>query len=109
MKKPDIKTLLGSLPFTAELYWYLRQAGKPPVGGYSIERLNKSIPKWLDQAKEAQGTFRPSKKVLIFTMLRYWLEQTSMTSLALSALGHDVTLAYLPYAHWKNPQELRVP
>ena len=102
MKKPDIKTLLGSLPFTAELYWYLRQAGKPPMGGYSLERLNKSIPKWLAQAKEAQGTPRPSKKVLIFTMLRYWLEQTSMTSLALSSLGHDVTLAYLPYAHWKK-------
>ena len=44
------------------------------------------------------------KKVLVFTMLRYWLEQTTILSLALSALGHDVTLAYLPYAHWKVPR-----
>jgi hypothetical protein len=35
-------------------------------------------------------------------MLPYWVEQTSMLSLALAALGHDVTFAYLPYAHWKR-------
>jgi hypothetical protein len=102
MKVPEIKTLLGNIPFTAELYWYLRQGGKPPVGGYSLDRLKQAIPGWVSQASRLQVINRTGKKVLVFTMLRYWLEQTSITSLALSALGHDVTLAYLPYAHWKK-------
>jgi len=107
MIRPDFKTILGEIPFTAELYWFLRQAGKPPVGGYSLDKLKKSIPLWVSQAKAARKRSRKhnleGKKVLVFTMLRYWLEQTTMMSLALSALGHDVTLAYLPYAHWKKP------
>jgi len=102
MKKTDIKSIIGDLPFSVELYWYLRQNGKPPVGGYSLEKLKKSIPNWLEQVDEMQVLPKNGKKVFIFTMLRYWLEQTSMMSLALAALGHDVTLAYLPYAHWKK-------
>ena len=50
MKVPEIKTLLGNIPFTAELYWYLRQGGKPPVGGYSLDRLKQAIPGWVSQA-----------------------------------------------------------
>jgi len=103
MNKSIIKELLGKLPpFTAELYWLLQQSNKPPVGGYSADRLIEALPRWVEQAKVAQ---RPAtgKRVLIFSMLRYWVEQTAMTSLALAALGHQVTLAYLPYAHWKKP------
>jgi hypothetical protein len=103
MKKPDIKSILGDLPLTAELYWYLRQAGKPPVGGYSLNRMKEVLPEWVAQAQEAQRNTNKGKKVLVFTMLRYWLEQTTMMSLALSALSHEVTLAYLPFAHWKKP------
>lgn len=107
MKRPDIKTILGEIPLTAELYWFLRQAGKPPVGGYSLGKLKKSLPLWVSQAKAARKRFQKhgleGKKVLVFTMLRYWLEQTTMMSLAMSAFGHDLTLAYLPYAHWKKP------
>jgi hypothetical protein len=36
-------------------------------------------------------------------MLTYWIEQTAILSLALARLGHTVTLAYLPYAHWTKP------
>jgi len=99
----QIKNTLGNLPLTAELYWYLRQGGKPPVGGYSLKRLKKALPDWIVQAKTNQIHETEGKKVLAFTMLRYWLEQTTLLSLALSALGHEVTLSYLPYAHWKKP------
>ncbi len=102
MNPSALKKLLGDLPLTAELYWYLRQGGKPAVGGYSLERLQKSLPVWAAQADANRRAHPAGKKVLIFTMLRYWLEQTSMLALALDALGHDVTLAYLPYAHWKK-------
>ncbi|MBT3321977.1 MAG: hypothetical protein HN392_06790 [Anaerolineae bacterium] len=101
MNKSKIKDLLGDLPLTAELYWLLRQGGKPPVGGYSAKKLKASLPHWVEQAKAAQRP-KTGKKVLIFTMLRYWVEHSAMTALALSALGHEVTLAYLPHAHWKK-------
>lgn len=103
MKKNDLKNLMGSLPYAAELDWRLRQSGKPPVGGYSLKRLKKALPDWVEQAASPQPLAGPGKRVMVFTMLRYWLEQTSMLSLALSALGHMVTLVYLPYAHWKKP------
>lgn len=103
MKKADIKNLIGSLPWTAELDWRLRQAGKPPTGGYSLKRLKKALPGWMEQVEALQPVPGHNKKVVVFTMLRYWLEQTTLMSLALSALGNDVTLAYLPYAHWKKP------
>ncbi|MBT3336626.1 MAG: hypothetical protein HN855_06355 [Anaerolineae bacterium] len=102
MNKTKLKELIGDLPLTAELYWLLQQSGKPPVGGYAADKLKAALPRWVAQAKAAQ---RPAtgKRVLIFSMLRYWVEQTAMTALALSALGHEVTLAYLPHAHWKKP------
>ncbi len=105
MKPSGLKKLLGDLPLTAELYWYLRQGGQPPVGGYALKNLKKALPAWIEQAQAHPKPAEPGKKVVIFTMLRYWLEHNIMLSLALSALGHDVTLTYLPYAHWKKPVE----
>jgi len=97
-----LKNLLGDIPLTAELYWSLRQRGEPPVGGYHAKELRDALPRWVAQADAAQ---RPptGKRIPIFSMLRYWVEQTALTALALAALGHEVTLAYLPYAHWKKP------
>jgi len=97
-----IKQTLGNIPYTAELYWWLRRTGKPPVSGYSLEKLQALLPEWTAQALALR---QPSngKKVLIFSMLPYWVEQTSMLALALAALGYVVNLAYLPYAHWKKP------
>jgi hypothetical protein len=105
MKPSALKKLLGDLPLTAELYWYLRQGGQPPVDGYALKNLKKALPAWIGQAQAHPKPDETGKKVVIFTMLRYWLEHNIMLSLALSALGHDVTLTYLPYAHWKKPVE----
>jgi hypothetical protein len=102
VNKKAVKDFLGDLPLTAEFFWYLRPTGQPPVGGYSLEKLQSIIPDWLAYTQAAQQP-PTGKKILIFTMLRYWVEQTTMMALALSALGHDVTLAYLPYGHWKYP------
>jgi hypothetical protein len=65
--------------------------------------MQVALPNWISKANAVRRHQDMGKKVLVFTMLRYWLEQTTMLSLALSALGHEVTLAYLPYAHWKVP------
>jgi len=103
MDKKGLKRILGEIPLTAELYGYLRQTGKPPVGGYSLKRLEQSLPGWLQQAREGSKESADRRHVLIFSMLRYWIEHTSLMGLALRALGHEVTLAYLPYQHWKKP------
>jgi hypothetical protein len=99
--KSRIKIWLGELPFTAEAYWYLRQRGKP-TGGFSYKRLQEALPIWRDEANEILRTHRPKsgKRVLIFATLRYWIEHAAILGLALSGLGHKVTLAYLPYANW---------
>ncbi len=102
INKDRFKTLLGDIPYTAELAWLLRQTHKPPVGGYELDRLEKVLPEWVAQA-QAVKRVQSGKRVLFFSMLRYWLEQTAMTGLALASLGHDVTMAYLPHAHWKKP------
>ncbi|MEA3351516.1 MAG: hypothetical protein U9Q82_12900 [Chloroflexota bacterium] len=103
LNKATLKKVLGELPLTAELYWYLRQGGEPPVGGYRQEQLREALPAWLDQAQSVERKASQPKRVLLFSMLKYWLEHSTLMGLALTSLGHDVTMTYLPYAHWKKP------
>ncbi len=101
--KETAKKILGDLPLTAELYWLLSQRREPPVGGYRLDRLAEHLPRWVEQAKAASVRAAKPKRVLMFSMLSYWLEHSVLMGLTLAALGHEVTLAYLPYAHWKKP------
>ena len=103
LDKEALKELLGDLPLAAELYWLLRQSDEPPVGGYELDQLKTVLPDWIAQTNAASRLNHSGKKVFIFTMLKYWVEQTTMLALALSALGNEVTLAYLPYAKWQVP------
>jgi len=105
-----LKNILGEIPFTAEVYWWLRQRGKSATVELNLERLENALPGWTAQAEEARHTAPAGKNVLIFGMIRYWVEHTSLMGLTLAGLGHNVSLAYLPYAHWKhalNPFDLR--
>ncbi|MBM3143722.1 MAG: hypothetical protein FJ010_01885 [Chloroflexi bacterium] len=99
----SLKKILGEFPVTADLYWRIMQQADPPVGGYLLDDVRKHLPTWLDQARAAEVKSNHPKRVLVFSVLRYWLEHSLLMSLALVAFGHEVTLAYLPYAHWKRP------
>lgn len=107
LSKKAIKQALGELPFTAELYWQLRQAGKPLSKSFSLHRTEKRLPEWCAQAKAARqnadGSQINGRRVMIFSTLRYWIEYATLLSLAMAGLGHEVTLAYLPYANWRKP------
>lgn len=103
VSKRAIKQVLGELPYTAEAYWRLRQQGKPLNKAFSLRLLEKSMPVWRSQAEAAAQTARPGKKILIFSTLRYWVEHATLLGLAMAGLGHQVTLAYLPYASWRKP------
>jgi hypothetical protein len=105
LNKSAIKELLGELPLTAELYWQLRQAGRPLTDSFSLEQLEMQIPVW----REDVDTFLKSaeqptgKRVLIFATLHYWIAHAALLGMALRAFGHQVSLAYLPYSDWTKP------
>lgn len=103
MDKSFLKQILGELPWSAEIYSLLRRMDQPPTGGFDLERLRQALPDWQRLAAEHQRSAPAGKRILIFSMLRYWIEQTTLVGLALAAQGHQVALAYLPHTHWKAP------
>ena len=101
--KEAVKQLLGQIPFTAELYWLLRQRGKPLHSRFSLRHLQEAMPELVTQAAELRQHARPGRNIFIFATLHYWIEHAAVLALSLAAQGHKVTLAYLPYAEWQTP------
>jgi hypothetical protein len=117
------KTLLGEIPLTAELYWQFRQQGKPLSKSFSLQRVQKHLPEWIDTVKRQLNNAEQNvrrveidpnaltrgasqndtlgRKILMFTTLRYWIEHSVLLSLALTGQGHQVALAYLPVNNWR--------
>lgn len=102
IKKSQIKNFFGDLPFTAEIYWQLRNDGRPISRNYSMRRTRKCLPLWLSQVTESSQKIKHSnpKNILIFTTLRYWIEHATLLGIAMAGLGHRVSLAFMPYANW---------
>src|SRR6185503_19207414 len=94
------KNLLGNIPFTADLYDSIRK-GRPNTR-YNLEQLAKHLPLAVEQALPFIEKAKPGKKLLLFATLHYWIEQAAIVGLALRGLGHDVTIAYLPYHDWRK-------
>ncbi len=101
--KQVIKNLLGQIPFTAELYWLMRQNGRPIQTRFSLKHLQAELPEIVAQAVELRRGAPSGKKVFIFATLHYWIEHTALLGIAMAAQGHQVTLGYLPYAEWREP------
>ncbi len=100
--KDTIKRILGNIPFTAELYYLVRQRGKPLRTRFSLRNLQAHLPQITAQAAELRQKVPAGKKIFIFATLHYWIEHAALVGMALSAQGHKVTLGYLPYADWQN-------
>jgi hypothetical protein len=104
--KSSLKRILGDLPLTAEAYWLIRQRGQPLSKSFSFDQLEKALPDWREQSLNAviknanKKSRNPPKKILVFSTLRYWIEHSTLISLTMAGLGHDVTFAFLPYANW---------
>jgi hypothetical protein len=103
--KKALKEFLGDLPYAAEVYWRLRQPGKPITDKFTLGQLQKALPAWRRQAEASPFRSWPGKKVLLFGTLRYWLEHTALLGLAFAGQGHTVTLAYLPYGTWQKTMD----
>ena len=103
VSKQTLKGILGELPLTAELYWQLRQQGKPLSRSFSLHQVEQKLPEWCAQAKTSRPDISIGRRVMIFSTLRYWVEHATLLGLAMAGLGYDVTLAYLPYANYRKP------
>lgn len=104
-----IKDILSKIPYSADLYDSLRRSR--PRTRYNLEQLEKALPTAVAQVKNGSANgFNngladgggQGKKILLFATLHYWVEQAAIIGLALRGLGHDVTIAYLPYGDWRK-------
>lgn len=103
-----LKALLGELPYTAELYWQIRPSGRPVSPRFDLHRLKQHLPEWRSIVMQAQNSVSESvasqgRRVLLFATQRYWIEHVTLLGMALSGKGHQVALAYTPYAEWQKP------
>jgi len=101
--KKLLKTLLGRVPFAAEAYWIYEGSKKPWNAHYKLTGLQEVLPQAVADVKQFGLKADPAKKVCIFATLHYWIEQAILVALALTGQGHDVEMAYLPYAEWDKP------
>lgn len=92
----SLKDVLGRVPMAAELYDAMR--GGRPRTRYNLEQLAAQLPAAVEQTRPFAARAARGRKVLLFATLHYWIEQAVMLGLALRGQGHDVTIAYLPYA-----------
>ncbi|MCL4273852.1 MAG: capsular biosynthesis protein [Anaerolineales bacterium] len=104
-KTNTLRELLGDLPFTAEIDWMLRSKNRARKDHYNLSRLQTSLPAAVESVKPFAEKAKPGKKVLFFSTLHYWIEQSAFLSLALAGLGHDVTLLTLPYSEWHKVKD----
>jgi len=95
-----LKELFGKIPYTADLYDAFRRSR--PRTRYNLEQLKAALPAAVEQVRPYAEKAPAGKKLLLFATLHYWVEQAAMVGLALRGLGHDVTVAYLPYGDWRK-------
>ena len=95
-----LKEFIGKIPYTANLYDAIRK-GRPRTR-YNLEQLQVALPPAVEQVRTYAEKAPNQKKLLLFATLHYWIEQAAMVGLALRGLGHNVTVAYLPYGDWRK-------
>ena len=101
--KNIIKSVLGQVPFTAELYWLARHNNKKLNSRFSLKNLDAYLPDMVEQAEVLRSSApQDGKKIFIFSSLHYWIEHAAMMGVTLTGKGHDVTLGFLPYHDWQN-------
>ena len=101
--KKILKNILGEIPFFPEAYWLLHGSKKPWNAHYQLSGLNTILPQAVEDVKQFGLKASNPKKVGVFATLHYWIEQAILVALALTGQGHDVEMAYLPYAEWDKP------
>lgn len=100
-----LKNILGEFPLAVELDWALRSKNQTRRDHYDLSRLQKSLLNAVEVTKKYLQKNDKAKKVLFFSTLHYWIEQSAYLGLVLAGLGHDVTLLTLPYSEWHKEKD----
>ena len=100
--KESVKNVIGQIPYTAELYWLVRQKDKPLQSQFNLKQLNARLPQLVKDVQSLRGEDAAGKKIFLFATLHYWIEHVTLLGLTLAAQGHDVTVAFMPYANWQE-------
>ena len=61
-RKETIKNIIGQIPFSAELYWLIRQRGQPIQSRFSLKNLNANLPEIKQQVSILRENAEPGKK-----------------------------------------------
>ncbi len=99
--KDKLKDILDVFPLTAELYYLLRNRNRPMQSKFKFRILPEVIDDACAFVKESRKSSEPGKRIFLFASLHYWIEHTITVGMVLAALGHKVTVAYLPYGDWR--------
>ncbi len=94
----SVKHVLGRVPMAADLYDAVR--GGRPRTRYNLEQLAAHLPQAIADTRPFAAAAPRGKKLLLFATLHYWIEQAVIVGLALRGMGHEVSIAYLPYANF---------
>ena len=97
------KELLGGLPFTAELYWILRNRDGKAFSRFNLDILKERLPQLVADVEPYANSAPQGKKIFLFASLHFWISHMAVTGLILRSLGHQVTLGYLPYGDFAKP------
>jgi hypothetical protein len=100
--RDSVKNVLGQIPYTAELYWLVRQKDKPLQSQFNLKQLNARLPQLVKDVQTLRGENATRKKIFLFATLHYWIEHVTLLGLTLAAQGHDVTVGFMPYANWQE-------
>lgn len=95
------KNLLGGLPFTVELDWFLRQRHAGLKSRFNLSLLDNQLKEIVAEASPHMDGASQGKKIFLFASWHYWIVHTTLCGLVLRSLGHDISLGFLPYGDYK--------
>ena len=101
--KALVKDILGGLPFTVELDWYLRQRHKGLKSRFKLTLLDDYLNDMSEDTLAQIAGAPLGKKVFLFASWHYWIMHTTLCGLVLRGMGYDVTLGYFPYGDYNRP------
>jgi hypothetical protein len=102
-QKNLIKNLIGAMPFSADIYWLLRNRDKKFHSRFDMDALAARLPELIAQVKPFSESASGGKKVFFFASWHFWIMHAALSGLTLRGLGHEVTLGYLPYSDYDEP------
>ena len=92
-------------------YWRIRRSWRRSKKDRSFRNLSKALPDWCTEVEQARakkiGLDTPFKRVALFGVLQYWIEQTALLGCTLSGYGKEICIATLPYSTPNKPMPER--